>query len=92
LAGELADGVVLDVPISAEGVRSAVVTAAARRPHEVVVYVSCEPGQGAPEVARTMQEYADAGATTVVVEPAGDDPDVAATIRLAGAARALLRG
>jgi alkanesulfonate monooxygenase SsuD/methylene tetrahydromethanopterin reductase-like flavin-dependent oxidoreductase (luciferase family) len=48
---------------------------------------------GSPaEVAGTIRAFAAAGATTVVLQPAGDDPDVAATIRLAGAARAELRG
>ena len=38
-----------------------------------------------------MSAYADAGATTVVVQPAEDDPDVDATIRRAAEARALVR-
>ena len=45
----------------------------------------------AAEVASTIRAFAAAGATTVVLQPAGDDPDVAAVIRLAGAARARLR-
>jgi alkanesulfonate monooxygenase SsuD/methylene tetrahydromethanopterin reductase-like flavin-dependent oxidoreductase (luciferase family) len=116
LAGEIADGLVLDAGITPDGVRQAVATAAAARPHEVVVYVPCGAGPGARErieaeqaassrperdvaavgsaadVARAVGSFARAGATTVVLQPAGDDPDVAATIGLAGAARAVLRG
>ena len=47
---------------------------------------------GSPaDVARTVSALAQAGATTVVLQPAGDDPDVAATIRLAADVRAVLR-
>jgi hypothetical protein len=42
-------------------------------------------------VAGTIRAFAASGATTVVLQPAGDDPDVAAVIRLAGAARARLQ-
>jgi alkanesulfonate monooxygenase SsuD/methylene tetrahydromethanopterin reductase-like flavin-dependent oxidoreductase (luciferase family) len=91
LAGELADGIVLDAEVgSPDGVRAAITTAAARRSHEVVVYVPIATADAVADVARTIQAYADAGATTVVMQPAGDDPDVAATIRLAGAAKAQL--
>jgi alkanesulfonate monooxygenase SsuD/methylene tetrahydromethanopterin reductase-like flavin-dependent oxidoreductase (luciferase family) len=114
VAGELADGLVLDAGISPGGVRHAVATAGAVRPHEVVVYLPAGTGPGARErieaelaaaaqpisqravgspadVARTVSALAQAGATTVVLQPAGDDPDVAATIRLAGDVRAVLR-
>ena len=116
LAGEVADGLVLDGGITPDGVREAVATAAAARPHEVVVYLLCGAGPGAREriaaelasssrpvhgadaiaagsprdVADAVGSFARAGATTVVLQPTGDDPDVAATIRLAGAARAVL--
>lgn len=47
---------------------------------------------GSPEeVADAVRSFARAGATTVVLQPTRDDPDVAATIRLASAARTLLR-
>ncbi len=116
LAGEIADGLVLDAGITPDGVRQAVATAAAARPHEVVVYLLCGAGPGASErieaelsastrpasdaaaavgspadVARAIVSFARAGATTVVLQPTGDDPDVAATVRLAGAARASLQ-
>jgi alkanesulfonate monooxygenase SsuD/methylene tetrahydromethanopterin reductase-like flavin-dependent oxidoreductase (luciferase family) len=117
LAGEIADGLVLDAGgISLDAVRRAVATAAARRAHEVVVYVLCAAGKHARErieaefsaspvplseraafgdaadVARTVRSFADAGATTVVLQPTGTDPDPEATLMLAGAARSLLRG
>jgi alkanesulfonate monooxygenase SsuD/methylene tetrahydromethanopterin reductase-like flavin-dependent oxidoreductase (luciferase family) len=115
LAGELADGLVLDAGISPPGVRQAVQRAAARRPHEVVVNVLCGAGAGSTErieaelatsseplssraaigspadVAETVRSFAGAGATTVVLQPTAEDPDVAATIRLAAAARTMLR-
>jgi alkanesulfonate monooxygenase SsuD/methylene tetrahydromethanopterin reductase-like flavin-dependent oxidoreductase (luciferase family) len=121
LGGELADGLVLDVDISPAGVRRAVETAAAARPHDVVVFVMCGTGPGseerilaelsAPDAARGAEalaertatgsaadvaaiigQYADAGATTVILQPTGDDPDPAAVIELAAAARAVLAG
>ena len=115
LAGELADGLVLDAGISPPGVRQAVQRAAAQRPHEVVVNVLCGAGAGSTErieaelatsseplssraaigspqdVAETVRSFAGAGATTVVLQPTAEDPDVAATIRLAAAARTMLR-
>ncbi len=114
LAGELADGVVLDAGLSPDGVRRAVARAAASRPHEVVVYVLCGAGQrgrerieaeltesaeplparaaaGSPaDVAHAIRSFAHAGATTIVLQPTADDPDVATTIRLAASARTLL--
>jgi alkanesulfonate monooxygenase SsuD/methylene tetrahydromethanopterin reductase-like flavin-dependent oxidoreductase (luciferase family) len=114
LAGELADGLVLDAGISADGVQRAVARAAAVRPHEVVVYVLCGAGtQGrdrveaelaqlrqpledrgafgsAQDVARVIAAFHAAGATSVILQPTAADPDVDATIALAGAARATL--
>ncbi|MEP7023637.1 MAG: LLM class flavin-dependent oxidoreductase [Actinomycetota bacterium] len=114
LAGQLADGLVLDVPISPDGVASAIQQSAAVRPHDVVVYVLCGTGPGSEqrmaaelggsadcaadrtatgspgEVAATIARYAASGATTVILQPAGDDPDVAATVALAAAARDVL--
>jgi alkanesulfonate monooxygenase SsuD/methylene tetrahydromethanopterin reductase-like flavin-dependent oxidoreductase (luciferase family) len=116
LAGEIADGLVLDAGgVSLEAVRRAVETAAARPAHEVVVYVAFAAGEHARErieaeirassaplperaafgtpadVARSIRSFADAGATTVVLQPTGSDPDPAAAVRLAGEARTLLR-
>lgn len=115
LAGEIADGLVLDADISPGGVRKAVAAAGAVRPHEVVVYLPSAGGPGARErieaemaeraqappewtavgspqdVARIIRAFADAGATTVVLQPTTADPDLAATVRLAADARAALR-
>jgi alkanesulfonate monooxygenase SsuD/methylene tetrahydromethanopterin reductase-like flavin-dependent oxidoreductase (luciferase family) len=115
VAGEVADGLVLDADISPDGVRKAVATAATVRPHEVVVYLPSAAGPGARErveaelaqsertaahwaavgspedVADAIRSFAAAGATTVILQPTGDDPDVAATVRLAADARAALR-
>jgi alkanesulfonate monooxygenase SsuD/methylene tetrahydromethanopterin reductase-like flavin-dependent oxidoreductase (luciferase family) len=44
----------------------------------------------AADVARAISSYAQAGATTVVLQPTADDPDLAETIRLAAAARTAL--
>jgi alkanesulfonate monooxygenase SsuD/methylene tetrahydromethanopterin reductase-like flavin-dependent oxidoreductase (luciferase family) len=116
LAGELADGLVLDAGTAPDAVARALAQAAARRPPEVVVYLPCGAGPGSAEriqaelppsappaaaaglaavgspgqVAAAIRAFAAAGATTVVLQPAGDDPDVAAVIALAGAARSLL--
>jgi alkanesulfonate monooxygenase SsuD/methylene tetrahydromethanopterin reductase-like flavin-dependent oxidoreductase (luciferase family) len=115
LAGELADGVILDAGIAPDGVRRAVGTAAATRPHEVAVYLMAGSGDGArqridaemaawdtpappliaagapADVAEVLTAYADAGASTVVLQPTGDEPDPAALIDLAVAARDLTR-
>ena len=114
LAGELADGLVLDAGISPDGVRRAIATAAAARPHEVVVYVVCAAGAGAEDraraevrdtgeplagrtatgspadVAAVIESYAAAGATSVVLQVTGDDPDPDATLALGAEAIALL--
>ena len=115
LAGELADGMVLDAGFTVAGVRQAVATAAAARRHDVVVYLLCASGPDARErveaelpesdvplveraavgspqdVADVVRSFAGAGATTVVLQPTASDPDVAATVSLAAAARAILR-
>jgi alkanesulfonate monooxygenase SsuD/methylene tetrahydromethanopterin reductase-like flavin-dependent oxidoreductase (luciferase family) len=95
LAGELADGIVLDAEvtpggISPDAVRDAIATSAASRPQQVVVYVPITAADPVAEVARTIRAYADAGATTVAMQPAPEDPDVDATIRLAASARSRL--
>jgi 5,10-methylenetetrahydromethanopterin reductase len=114
LAGEVADGVVLDAGLSPAGVRAAVATAGVTPPQEVVVYLPCgagpdarqrleaelDPARGsgpdrvaagtAQEVARIIRAVAAAGATTVVLQPAGDDPRLDETMSLAAGARALI--
>ena len=89
LAGEIADGLVLDVSANAADVRQAVATAAAQRPQEVVVYVRCQGS--ASDVAGTIRAFADAGATAVILQPAAEDPDFEATIQLVSSARARSR-
>lgn len=115
LAGEVADGLVIDAGLSPDGVRAAVATAAAVRRHEVVVYLPCGAGDGARQrlearldqarasgparvavgspgkVAEAVRAFAVAGATTVVLQPDGEDPDVESTLRLAADARAIIR-
>lgn len=94
LAGEIADGLVLDVSANAADVRQAVATAAAQRPQEaaaqrpqeVVVYVRCQGS--ASDVADTIRAFADAGATAVILQPAAEDLDFEATIQLVSSARA----
>ena len=105
-----------DAGISPDGVRRAVGTAAARRPHEVVVYLLCgaapdsterieaelrespEPfsaraAVGSPaQVASAVRAFGQAGATTVVLQPTVDDPNIAATLALAAAAKTALHG
>ncbi len=44
------------------------------------------------EVAAAIRAYAEAGATTVALQPTPDDPDIEGTLALAAAARAQLRG
>ena len=69
----------------------------ARGPKTLVLATSPEPlwsraAIGSPEdVAETVRSFARAGATTVVLQPTAEDPDVAATIELAAAAKTVLR-
>ena len=125
LAGELADGLVLDASLTAAGVapgggpvaRGPVVCGAARRAAarggrgatcscgsapgsaERILAQLANPTDPLPErtalgtpaeVAADIRAYADAGATTVALQPTPDDPDIEGTLRLAAAARAHL--
>jgi 5,10-methylenetetrahydromethanopterin reductase len=113
LAGEVADGVVLDAASSPDAVRGMVARTAARRSPEVVVYVpagrSAEPIEaeqatstrplrdamavGPPaDIAAMVRRYGEAGATTVVLQPAVTDLDIEAFIRLAAQTREALPG
>ena len=49
LAGELADGLVLDAGTSPDTVRRAIAQAAAAVPHDIVVYLPCGAGPGSAE-------------------------------------------
>lgn len=113
LAGEFADGMVLDAGNTPATVQSAVAQAAAPRPHEVVAYLpagaSAAPieaeqaaygrpsenaiAAGTPaDVAAMVRRFADAGATTVVLQPAASDLSIDPFISLAAEVRGILRG
>lgn len=89
LAGEVADGVVLDRASTAEEVAAAVATAGEGRsaagapttPLEVVVYL--EPGA---DPAAQATELADAGATSVIFQPPADSPGPQAVLDAARSA------
>jgi alkanesulfonate monooxygenase SsuD/methylene tetrahydromethanopterin reductase-like flavin-dependent oxidoreductase (luciferase family) len=85
LAGEVADGVILDSVLSLDQVRAGVAHATAGNkaagrsdePFDTVVFV--EVDAGAPGLAERIDEsvttLADIGASTVVFQPAGEAPD-----------------
>jgi alkanesulfonate monooxygenase SsuD/methylene tetrahydromethanopterin reductase-like flavin-dependent oxidoreductase (luciferase family) len=86
LAGELADGVILDVATTSADVRAACAEidagrAAAGRtdPYQVVVYVEPPAGLPADEladvVARSVRDLGEAGATSVVFQGTAEAPD-----------------
>jgi alkanesulfonate monooxygenase SsuD/methylene tetrahydromethanopterin reductase-like flavin-dependent oxidoreductase (luciferase family) len=88
LAGEIADGLVLDAGITPDGVRAAIAQAAAPRPHEVVAYL---PVAGpADEMADVVRGYGEAGATTVVLQPTETALEIGPLIGLAAETRAKL--
>jgi alkanesulfonate monooxygenase SsuD/methylene tetrahydromethanopterin reductase-like flavin-dependent oxidoreductase (luciferase family) len=114
LAGEIADGLVLDAGLAPEGVRASVATAAVAAPQEVVVYLPCGAGRDARDrleaeldqargsgpdrvavgpaeaVAGSIRAFAAAGATTVVLQPDGDDPRLEETLGLIADARTII--
>jgi alkanesulfonate monooxygenase SsuD/methylene tetrahydromethanopterin reductase-like flavin-dependent oxidoreductase (luciferase family) len=112
LAGECADGMVLDAGITPDTIRSAVASAAAPGPHEVVAYLPAgasaapieaeqaaynRPSEGIAvgtpaDVAAVVRRFADAGATTVALQPAATDLSIEPFISLAAEARNILRG
>jgi 5,10-methylenetetrahydromethanopterin reductase len=59
VAGAVADGLVLDAGITLDGVRGAIESAAAVRPHEVVVYLPAATGPGASERAQAQLPASD---------------------------------
>lgn len=85
LAGEVADGVILDSVLSLDQVRESIATAAAGsraagragEPFDMVVFV--EVDTGAPDLAARIDESIKAlsgiGAGTVVFQPTGESPD-----------------
>jgi alkanesulfonate monooxygenase SsuD/methylene tetrahydromethanopterin reductase-like flavin-dependent oxidoreductase (luciferase family) len=89
LAGELADGLVLDAGTSPEKVRRAVATAAAARPQEVVVYLPCGAGPGSAErLAADLADLAAGAPPAADLTATGSPADVAAAIRAFAAAGA----
>jgi alkanesulfonate monooxygenase SsuD/methylene tetrahydromethanopterin reductase-like flavin-dependent oxidoreductase (luciferase family) len=112
LAGECADGMVLDAGNTPDTVRAAVAQAVAPGPHEVVTYLpagaSATPieaeqaaygrpsenaiAAGTPaDVAAMVRRFADAGATTVVLQPAASDLSIEPFISLAAEVRSIVR-
>jgi alkanesulfonate monooxygenase SsuD/methylene tetrahydromethanopterin reductase-like flavin-dependent oxidoreductase (luciferase family) len=92
LAGELADGVVLDFASPLDRVVAAVATvdearAAAGRGGraQVVVYLEVAGDVPADRLREQVHELAEAGATTVVLQPPADTPDPLPLIALAAA-------
>jgi alkanesulfonate monooxygenase SsuD/methylene tetrahydromethanopterin reductase-like flavin-dependent oxidoreductase (luciferase family) len=85
LAGEVADGVILDSVLSVDQIRDGVAHSAAGRaggglagePFDTVVFVELDTS--APRLAARVDEavstLAEAGATTVVFQPTGEAPD-----------------
>lgn len=113
LAGEIADGVVLDAGNAPDAVRRMVAQTAARCPPEVVVYLPAgasagpieaeQEASGRPvrdalaagtpaDIAAMVRRYGEAGATTVVLQPAATEVDIEAFIRLAAQTREALPG
>jgi alkanesulfonate monooxygenase SsuD/methylene tetrahydromethanopterin reductase-like flavin-dependent oxidoreductase (luciferase family) len=113
LAGECADGMVLDAGNTPDTVRSAVAQAAAPGSHEVVTYLPAgasaapieaeQAANGRPiddaiaagtpaDVAAMVRRFADAGATTVALQPAAADLSIEPFITLAAEVRGILRG
>jgi alkanesulfonate monooxygenase SsuD/methylene tetrahydromethanopterin reductase-like flavin-dependent oxidoreductase (luciferase family) len=85
LAGEIADGVVLDAGLTPDGVRAAVAAvAAAGQPREVVVYLPCSAGPGARRrLEAELRPERGSGPARVAV---GSPSDVADSIRAFAAA------
>jgi alkanesulfonate monooxygenase SsuD/methylene tetrahydromethanopterin reductase-like flavin-dependent oxidoreductase (luciferase family) len=90
LAGELADGVIIDSGTTPDGLRAALAhvtegrTAAGRPgPPQVVVYLEV-PDPDAADLRQRVAALAAAGADTVVLQPPGDTPDPGSLIATCG--------
>jgi alkanesulfonate monooxygenase SsuD/methylene tetrahydromethanopterin reductase-like flavin-dependent oxidoreductase (luciferase family) len=92
LAGELADGVILDAAATPDDVRAAcaevdVGWAAAGRtdPYRVVVYIEPPVGSAADDLAdvvqRSVRDLGEAGATSVVFQGSAEAPDPGPLLR-----------
>jgi hypothetical protein len=85
LAGEVADGVILDSVLSLDQVREGVANAAAAReaagradePFDTVVFVEVDPRASDLEarIDESVTTLAEIGAATVVFQPTGEAPD-----------------
>jgi alkanesulfonate monooxygenase SsuD/methylene tetrahydromethanopterin reductase-like flavin-dependent oxidoreductase (luciferase family) len=85
LAGEVADGVILDSVLSFDQVREGVAHAAAGResagrgdePFDTVVFVEVDAGAAdlADRIDESVATFAEIGASTVVFQPTGEAPD-----------------
>jgi alkanesulfonate monooxygenase SsuD/methylene tetrahydromethanopterin reductase-like flavin-dependent oxidoreductase (luciferase family) len=85
LAGEVADGVILDSVLSFDQVREGVANAAAGRktggrvdePFDTVVFVEVDPGASDLEarIDESITTFTGIGAGTVVFQPTGQAPD-----------------
>ena len=92
LAGELADGVILDAAATPDDVRAACVEVEAGRavagrtdPYQVVVYIEPPVGLAADEladvVAKAVRDLGEAGATSVVFQGSAEAPDPGPLLR-----------
>jgi alkanesulfonate monooxygenase SsuD/methylene tetrahydromethanopterin reductase-like flavin-dependent oxidoreductase (luciferase family) len=79
LAGEVADGVVLDGGTTPDGVRRALTTVARQRPYEVVVYLLCGVGERGRQLVEA--ELADRALSLPDAAAVGSPADVARAIR-----------
>jgi alkanesulfonate monooxygenase SsuD/methylene tetrahydromethanopterin reductase-like flavin-dependent oxidoreductase (luciferase family) len=89
LSGELADGTILDSSTTLEQMQAARQAidegrAAAGRvdPHRLVVYLLA--ADGASAIAAAVRSWGEAGADTVVLHSAADEPDPVGFVRFAG--------
>jgi alkanesulfonate monooxygenase SsuD/methylene tetrahydromethanopterin reductase-like flavin-dependent oxidoreductase (luciferase family) len=112
LAGELADGTIIDSETTPDDVRTALGHIAPRPGHDMVVYLlagadgalarfeaESAPRQVPPDavasgnphqVAAVVEQYADAGATSVALLPAATEPDLEGFVALAAEVRSLV--
>jgi alkanesulfonate monooxygenase SsuD/methylene tetrahydromethanopterin reductase-like flavin-dependent oxidoreductase (luciferase family) len=79
LAGEVADGVVLDGGTTPDGVRRALTTVARQRPYEVVVYLLCGVGERGRQLVEA--ELADRALSLPDAAAVGSSADVARAVR-----------
>jgi alkanesulfonate monooxygenase SsuD/methylene tetrahydromethanopterin reductase-like flavin-dependent oxidoreductase (luciferase family) len=91
LAGAHADGLVLDAGITVDGVRRAIETAAAPRPHEVVVYLICAPADGKDRAEAELPASPEPLATRAALGTPAEVADVIRAFAAAGATAVVLQ-